>query len=278
MENLTSISQPGRVFHYTNQEGLIGIVESKSIWATSILHLNDSAEFWYAAQIVRQLVDNLTTQQHLDDILRQQLLGMFRLQPIANVFICSFSAHPRQLSQFRAYGSVGSAFSLGFDTFGLIKRGKEQGFEFGHCLYDRKEQEAEIARILHEAVTDFDNRLAQSIDHSIAANQSATQFHERFLAIAPRIKNPTFSEEQEWRMMCTLQSITKAVHFRKGKITIVPYLNFSLADESGQLNIPEVYYGPTTYEGLTAFSVRALFKMNNVIGDVHPSDITLRDS
>ena len=33
------------IYHYTTQEGLIGIIEKRSIWATQIQYLNDTQEF-----------------------------------------------------------------------------------------------------------------------------------------------------------------------------------------------------------------------------------------
>lgn len=41
----TEVSPPPILHHYTTQEGLLGIVESKSIWATNIYYLNDAAEY-----------------------------------------------------------------------------------------------------------------------------------------------------------------------------------------------------------------------------------------
>ena len=39
------------LYHYTTQEGLLGIVEKGEIWATNIFYLNDAAEFKHAFRI-----------------------------------------------------------------------------------------------------------------------------------------------------------------------------------------------------------------------------------
>jgi hypothetical protein len=36
---------PRILYHYTSQQGFLGIVEHRAIWASSIFHLNDAAEF-----------------------------------------------------------------------------------------------------------------------------------------------------------------------------------------------------------------------------------------
>jgi hypothetical protein len=36
---------PEVLYHYTNQEGLLGVVTSASLWATHISYMNDAMEF-----------------------------------------------------------------------------------------------------------------------------------------------------------------------------------------------------------------------------------------
>ena len=50
------------LYHYTDAKGLIGILESRQIWASNIRHLNDSSEFVQSnrmlkAEITRRLRD-----------------------------------------------------------------------------------------------------------------------------------------------------------------------------------------------------------------------------
>jgi len=42
------------VFHYTSLEGLLGIIESKSIWATNVLYMNDASELNYAKKLFKE--------------------------------------------------------------------------------------------------------------------------------------------------------------------------------------------------------------------------------
>ena len=43
---------PPLLCHYTNQDGLLGIISTGDIWATSVNDLNDRSEFEYAKELV----------------------------------------------------------------------------------------------------------------------------------------------------------------------------------------------------------------------------------
>jgi hypothetical protein len=36
---------PETLYHYTTQDGLLGIIQSRSLWATNVSYMNDSTEF-----------------------------------------------------------------------------------------------------------------------------------------------------------------------------------------------------------------------------------------
>ena len=44
---------PKKLFHYTNVEGVMGIVESKSLWASNAAFMSDPSEMRYAADLLR---------------------------------------------------------------------------------------------------------------------------------------------------------------------------------------------------------------------------------
>src|SRR6266568_442547 len=57
-----------RLYHYTSQEGLLGILSSKTLWATRIQSLNDSTEFAYTLALLKKAFD-LQFQQPLTKLL-----------------------------------------------------------------------------------------------------------------------------------------------------------------------------------------------------------------
>jgi hypothetical protein len=131
-----SQSEPEVLYHYTTQEGLLGILKDKCIWATHIRYLNDTSE----GNIVSRLVfEEFVSRYSADPIL--QSLGISAGAPkkeadpvdqealnqtlnqgtmIAswatsqNVFVASFSEKGNSLSQWRAYSGKSGGYSIGF--------------------------------------------------------------------------------------------------------------------------------------------------------------------
>jgi len=74
------------VFHYTSQEGLLGIVQSESLWVTSIRHLNDSTELEYAVELTRAMLLRKVEDKG-DPLLNYYQDVLARLDVIKDVFI-----------------------------------------------------------------------------------------------------------------------------------------------------------------------------------------------
>jgi hypothetical protein len=55
------------LFHYTNQAGLRGIIESRSLWFTDIFFLNDATEFQYALTLIQEELSSKIELAELDE-------------------------------------------------------------------------------------------------------------------------------------------------------------------------------------------------------------------
>jgi hypothetical protein len=141
----------GPLYHYTSAEGLLGIVSSKSLWASGIQYLNDTAEFKHAESISRTLLserlgDETDPRKGLYDILR----GGLPLRANETVFVGSLSEAKDKLSQWRAYCPNGGGFSVGFDPQLVLRRAETQGFHLLKCEYDPERQRALCAELISE--------------------------------------------------------------------------------------------------------------------------------
>jgi hypothetical protein len=116
---------PEVIYHYTNQSGLIGVLENRELWATKIQYMNDASEFRIAFQMLEK---HLTDAIHSDGSDQPMLgnSGMRRafkllngLERIIHVNVCvvCFCRNGDLLSQWRAY-SGGYGFSIGFNGRG----------------------------------------------------------------------------------------------------------------------------------------------------------------
>jgi hypothetical protein len=54
---------------------------------------------------------------------------------LANIFVCSLTEVADLLSQWRGYCSVGTGYSIGFDSEKLLERARKQNFLLGACEY-----------------------------------------------------------------------------------------------------------------------------------------------
>ena len=113
---------PRLLYHYTTQEGLIGIVTSKTVWATSAAYLNDATEFSYGTEIVYEILNDLSYELDKED---NELIEKSRheLQPLNSdsIFVFSLTKERDLLSQWRAYTDGGIGFSIGFQSHAISK-------------------------------------------------------------------------------------------------------------------------------------------------------------
>ncbi len=46
------------LYHYTTQEGFLGIIKNKEIWASHTQYLNDQKEYVHAIDLVKHVLEN----------------------------------------------------------------------------------------------------------------------------------------------------------------------------------------------------------------------------
>lgn len=64
LARLITDSPPKIIYHYTDSYGLLGLIESGSIWATHVSRLNDSSEYHHGAKLVTDFVRDNMPQSH----------------------------------------------------------------------------------------------------------------------------------------------------------------------------------------------------------------------
>jgi hypothetical protein len=138
VETVKSRKRPDRIYHYTDDEGLKGILEHGTLWLTDICRLNDPSELDHGFKIgIKELEKAVIGRprecQEFSRILASvtedhELQGAaqtedHKIQGSAHYFVCSFSSCGDDLGQWRAYAANGSGFALEFDSAAL-----EDGF------------------------------------------------------------------------------------------------------------------------------------------------------
>ncbi len=231
------------LYHYTNFNGLMGIVRSGVLWASDIRYMNDSAELQHTADLIRDEVQRRSESncQHLELLQQFQQWVSNRINSGHMVFAASFHTNGNLLSQWRGYSEVGKGVSLGFDLAHLTACARAQRFEIARCIYDAAQQASLIAQVI-DAVIEY-----SQAGESFA--QITDKIESDLLRIAAVLKHPSFEEESEWRLISPVITdyVGATVDFREGASMLVPYVKFDLNHtQAGPLVLDHLYLGPTT--------------------------------
>src|ERR1700722_14019362 len=95
---ITRPPDPAIIYHYTSQEGLLGIFQQKVLWVSSIRHLNDAAEVGFAVELMRERLKPLPEDDlSLWNPFYDQVSTYFETVQDADSFVGSFSQENDQL-------------------------------------------------------------------------------------------------------------------------------------------------------------------------------------
>jgi hypothetical protein len=117
---LESAPAPPTIYHYTNDVGLRGILDTGRLWFTDVFNLNDPSELSHGLSHALGILkgkaaagpaESKIFAKDLDDFIHQG-----GLQKSGHYFMCSFSSCGDDLGQWRAYADNGRGYALEFDA------------------------------------------------------------------------------------------------------------------------------------------------------------------
>ena len=272
---------PPLLHHYTDQHGLLGIISTAEIWATSVDNLNDSKEFKYGKELAASLISSRIEGE--SDERKKKHLGYLRNAAVnagINICISSWSSRVDDLSQWRAYGGSGTGYSIDLNGASLRRFAEAQDFILAACIYDQSAQE----RVLHSLI---DANLTRNIeeesshpperDDRFQLEQNGGSFAYHINRYAALLKHPAFRAEEEWRLISKPIMVSR-MHFRPGVSTIASHFRFSLRDGDEtqgepKIRIDSVHVGPCPEPELARNKARFLLAKHSP-GLHHPTVIT----
>jgi Protein of unknown function (DUF2971) len=106
------------IYHYTNDVGLRGIVESGRLWLTNIFDLNDPSELRHSLRHAVDILQKKAQSGPPESKLFARDFGSLDkgMERVGHIFTCSFSERGDDLGQWRAYADNGRGYALGFDA------------------------------------------------------------------------------------------------------------------------------------------------------------------
>ena len=255
------------LFHYTTSDAFQKIIESRQLRASSILFLNDAAEFRLAADLTAGILHDAL---HTATAAERRYLEVFAkalptFRPTTSVFVASLSAVRDDLSQWRAYGHHGAGVCIAFDTRTLSAQLRKAGHRLIRCIYRPPTQ---AARIRAFALAQIQAATASGHDPV----RALIDFLEAFVDFAPQLKDSHFAAEREWRIVLAPPDRIGTVQFVCSGSILRPYRDFPIPLES----IYDVIVGPTSSSALTRQSLEAFLQYRGLPRSVTPSNVPYR--
>jgi Protein of unknown function (DUF2971) len=244
--------KPDVLYHYTTRDGFLGLIHSHKLWASSVFHMNDTAEFRYALDLAQSCDiegGKSVSDGHFDSAYKAIIEH-------SRCYVVSFSEKRDDLSQWRAY-SGNSGYCIGFRTDFLLNHAEVDNYFFRPCLYDRAEQVKQLQSLLVQAPS--------------VANNSPINFIAPLVMAAVTMKHPSFKDEVEWRFATidtTDLTSPSGLHFRSGRSFLIPYrtISFARPKHVPLLPIAEVWIGPTPFRDLALSTTRQLLESHGLKG------------
>lgn len=292
---LTTSRPPDVLHHYTDSAGLLGILESKELWATNIYYLNDSSELHYALDLINQCFDRRlgrNQNRHHVELLSEAKTILLIFKASVDAFVVCFCAKDNLLSQWQTYASKGEGYSIGIKSEFFTREidsplTSQPQIRLRQIEYDRGRQEqityefidnfCSLAMIL---TTDTNKRQASRI-LTILGNVLGGELLECLSCF----KNEAFEAEQEWRLIYSVLNYDSphGLRFRSRNGGIVSYMPLPFAptitDSGSGYPITSITIGPTAEPKLAMRALLSLldsyFGRNHSIRPVN-SEIPLR--
>jgi hypothetical protein len=242
------------LFHYTNGQGLVGILTSGVLWATDIRFLNDGSELLYGASLLRDAATGLGGQT-------KRGIGFFRALERCNIHVACFCAERDLLSQWRAYGEFGSGYAIGFRRSWLVEACAQAPYPDGEYPARLHEVEYDSPTLAARATQIMEAAFALPL----AQKEAAAPGIAEFLTTA---KDSGFVEEHEWRIVRWLGN--RDVRFRVSRGIPTPYSEFPLWRGSDKKldtkALAKVVLGPSRTGDLGTKSVEKLLSTLDLSG------------
>ncbi|HVN58747.1 MAG TPA: DUF2971 domain-containing protein [Bacteroidales bacterium] len=291
IEQIGSISKylvqefSGELYHYTNLEALIGIVQKHDLWLTNSRFSNDETELNHGYEIAREVINRHKQTKTSTEMARYYgLVESLLRNPPQGVYICCFCERNNLLSQWRSYGENGTGVSIGFNPTGFQRfTGPDLSTEqYGlmrlwKVYYDDQVKEKIVAQAL-ELIPEMHK--GKSIE--LQAQKAAEAIH----FFLPTFKNKDFVDEDERRLIFTpSKNCSVKPLYRYRRQMLVPYFSLnSLVNQNNQNNqnpcrlpIKSVMVGPSERKQINKESIELLMHNNNYgDADIEVSDTPYR--
>jgi hypothetical protein len=246
------------VWHYTDGNGFLGILQSGRLYATQVSALNDSKETEYATDLFRDEVKKAIAEQAgKDDVVSffQSILEQIKEEPdnptqgISKFYVACFSTRPDDLNQWSKYTKASPGrFAIAFHPNGLKR---EPNSTLYRVIYDRAKLEDAVKKVVYATLDFYMSGLTG--ERAEKPEEWAKLFYlawdEWIYKLAPLAKDQQWDSEGELRIVHELKVADfPDVRFSQKKSSLARYLPLDfpcwVKERVSRLPIAKVMVGP----------------------------------
>lgn len=259
------------IYHYTDLNGLKGIIESEALWATNINFLNDKNEYIHGFECFRNTIEFLDDEINgvpVKHLLKQSMEYHVDIHKdpdnfkSKHVYSISFCREFDQLSQWRGYGNS-QGVCLEFDEEELVKGIDSDGLSF---LYNDVIYTSETSTVeVNDKIKNLFENIAQSTPGAFDSFMSFIRLSSLVSSNIPFFKNAGFSEEKEFRFVFSPLLKFPHIKFRVGAYGLIPYLEMKMRGGE-KLPIKRIIIGPSKDRDLLRTGIYMFLENNNHLG------------
>ena len=244
---------PTRISHYTNLNGLMGIIESGHMWASNVSFLNDRRELQHGLEASLQAIRSFTkTPSHKDwHAALKHAASSLREGRVPNTYASCFCSRADVLSQWRGYGGREQGVSLTFDQKLLSALMNKSNAQLFPVIYGNITTATKMSAALEEEL----EKLAMEELLGLSDEEKNSAAHTVICRLLPQFKHYGFHDEREFRYVLQHETVEDNVCFRATGNVLVPYLKL-LPGGRTKLPIRSVTVGPGRDQELTQRSLR----------------------
>lgn len=183
------------LYHYCGLEAFLSIIKNSTLWLSDIRKSNDYLECVYCRDKINEKIRGFLEDDKED--LEAWNFG-YNINSDLSMdmisYVACFSENKDQLSQWRGYADNGAGIAVGFsrESFADLKEAAPSHISFRKVIYDEKEQEKFIERIGRESIKAMETK---------PVAQVAAELNQNYRLQFPVLKNASFEEEAEWRII-----------------------------------------------------------------------------
>ncbi|WP_298303131.1 DUF2971 domain-containing protein [Flavobacterium sp.] len=276
---------PNKLYHYTNLNGLIGIIENSEIWLSNMYFLNDKNEFELGLRFV---IEQLEAYKGGFSVLKPTKYFIEALEKAIDFikekdspYILSMTTNNDLLSQWRGYTNNGVGVNIGFSN-NFFEENKLKVYK---CIYEVEKQKEIVNHILTQSIFMFigiadsqgifkDSEKIELSKYDNAVSIAGKYFIDRTIFFCSLIKDKSFVEEDEWRLL--LFDDKSEINFLNKGNYFKPYKKIKIDNLNDTIN--EVMMGPNSEKELCYLSLKMLFNKYNIeLEKLQQSEIPYRN-